>query len=453
MSNVDLREQDSRHHFHPMSNPVSLRREGPDMVVRGEGIYLYLSDGRKVMDTTSGLWNVNMGYGNKRICDAAYRTMLEMSCGHTIFNRSNPWIAALSEKLSEITPKQYQTFFFASSGSEANESAVKMARHYWRLQGKPEKRITIARRDSYHGATIFATSLTGQAIFHNQFGLPLEPLVRHAGSTNWHQHGNGKSNDEFFQNLVHSLEAQIKEIGPERIAALIGEPIQTGMHIPTSAYWQGIRALCDKYEILLIADEVVSGFGKSGRMFAFEHYGFEPDLFTIAKGITSGYFPLSAVALGSKVSDVIRSEDNLFAHVFTNSGHPVGAAVALETIAIIEEEALVDWVRLEIGPHFTEGLRQLLELPCVASVRSLGVMGGINLDVSEGSGCATSEQNDAFLDRVTREIWKRGATIRGGSLCLPMVITKSQIDEAFDIIKTSISEVWSIERTRSKNES
>jgi putrescine aminotransferase len=443
MNNLDLGEEDRRHHFHPMSNPVVLREKGPDMVTRAEGVYLYLGDGRKVMDTCSGLWNVSMGYGHRRLCEAAFRAMKELSFGHTIANRSNPWVAALSAKLSEITPKQFQSFLYATSGSEANETAVKMALHYWRLRGKPEKRVILARRGSYHGGTLFTASLTGQELFHHQFGLPLEGMGHYADSTNWYQEGNGRSKEAFYRDLVASLERQILEIDPGRIAAFIGEPIITGgMFIPDAGYWQGVRALCDRYDILLIADEVVSGFGKSGTMFGFESFGYEPDLFSMAKGITSGYFPISAVAVGSKVADVMWVDNELFAHVFTNSGHPVGAAVALETIAVIEEEGLVERVRDEIGPYFSKRLHELLEFPCVVSVRSLGVMGGIDFDASAGARSASKAENDDLVDHVTRVMWERGGIMRIGGLCLPMVITKEQIDEAFGIVKKSIAEAW-----------
>jgi putrescine aminotransferase len=434
-----LSEQDKSHHVHPMTNPVALRKSGPEMVTHAEGIYLYLKDGRRVIDAHSNLANVGIGYGNRQVCEAAFKAMQALSYDHTLAGRSNPWVAALSAKLAEITPDQYRSFFFASSGSEANESAIKMALHYWRLQGKPAKRRIIGRRGAYHGNTIFAASLTGIEVFHSQFGLPLADLIHHADSTHWYEEANGRSKEAFCLDLIKSLEKQILAIGPETIAAFVGEALQTPYVLPHEMYWPEVRRLCDRYEILLIGDEIVSGFGKSGSMFGFELFGYEPDLFTMAKGITSGYFPVSAVAVGARVAEVMQGSDEIFAHVFTNSGHPVGAAVALANIAVIQEQDLVQRVRQEIGPYLSRRLGELLEFPCVGEVRCCGVMAAFEIDVRKADPAATAAQNAALLDKIADQCWQRGAYVRGGCLlCLPMIITGAQIDEVVDILKDSI---------------
>lgn len=442
-----LSEEDKRHHLHPLTNPTSFRANGPDMVTRGEGIYLYLQDGRRVMDTTSALWNVTLGYGNRRLCQAAFNAMEQLSYGHLIVGRSNPWAVALTAKLAEITPEQFQSFFLASTGSEAIESCIKIALYYWRLRGKPNKRAIIGRRRSYHGNTMFAASVTGIEQFHTQFGLPLSSMIHHAESTHWYLDGKGRSREEFCREIIESLEKQILAIGSENIAAFVGEPIQTGMIIPPESYWPQVRQLCSRYDILLIADEVVTGFGKTGRMFGFEHFGFEPDLFAMAKGISSGYFPVSAVAVGRKVADVMHGANEVFAHVFTNCGHPVGGAVALETIAIIQEQRLVERMRDVIGPYFNRRLRELREIPCVGDVRSMGAMGAFEVDVSGGAGTATPAENEAFLGKVISAAWNRGIVVRGGGMCLPMIITEQQIDEAMGILRDAITETWRAQKT------
>jgi putrescine---pyruvate transaminase len=435
-------DQDKRHHLHPMTNPVTLREHGPEMVVRANGVYLYLEDGRQVIDLHSSLANVNIGYGNLDVCNAAYAALQGLSYGHTIVGRSNPWAAALGAKLAEITPAQYQQFFFASSGSEANESAVKMALYYWRLRGQPSKRAVISRCGSYHGSTIFTSSLTNNwAPFHSQFGLPLTDLIHHTQCTNWYTEGKGRTREKFTQDLLVALEKKIQEIGPSNIAAFIGESIQTPYIIPHEDYWPGVRRLCDRYDILLIADEVVSGFGKTGKMFGFENFAFEPDLFTMAKGITSGYFPLSAVAVGKEVSDVMQRSNEMFAHVFTNSGHPVGAAIALANLAVIKDQALMARVKNEIAPYFGLRLQELREFPFIGEVRHLGVMAAFEIDLNRVNPSVDAKKNAELGEKIGVIAWRRGAFVRGGCyLCLPMIITKEQIDEGVDILKASIAE-------------
>lgn len=433
----DLILEDRNHHLHPMTNPVSFFKKGPDMVARAEGVYLYTSDGRKILDMGSGLANVNIGYGNVRLCEAAFDTMRQLSFSHGIHGRSNPWTAALSARLADITPEQYQYFFFASTGSEAVESAVKMALRYWRVRGKPQKRAFISRRGSYHGNTLFASGLTGIAGYHTPFGLPIGDLVHYADSTCWYREGNGRSKSQFGEDLVSALEKQIQEIGPENIAAFVGDPIPAAI-IPPEGYWRGVRRLCDRYDILLIADEVVCSFGKTGRMFGFENFDYEPDLIVVAKGITSGYFPLSAVGIGAKIGELMQKTDEMFAHVFTNCGHPVGAAVALENIAVIQEQRLMDRVRDDIEPYFESRLKELLEFPCVGETQVFGVFGRIEIDLSG----ASHAENDAFFDRVVDIAWKKGVATKGSAntFCLPMIITREQIDEGIAVLKEAIAE-------------
>ena len=438
-------EQDRLHHFHPMTNPVTFFREGPEIIERAEGVYIYTSDGRKIIDAGSGLANVNIGYGNERLCNVAFETMKQLSFGHSYAGRSNPWTAALSEKLVSITPEQFQSIFFASTGSDAVESAVKMAWRYWRLRGKSQKHILLSRKHSYHGNTIVAASLTGSdKALHAQFGLPLRDMIHLMDSPFWYRYGREKTPEEFGLIVAQSLENRINEIGAENIAAFIGDPIQTGggTIIPPSTYWPEVRRICDKYDILLIADEVISGFGKTGKLFGFENFGFEPDMFVMAKGLSSGYFPISAVAIGEKVAQILKSADETFAHIFTNCGHPVGAAIALENIDIINEEKLVERVSDDVGPYFSQRLQELLTFPCIGEVRPLGVLGGIEVDVTTINGLSQSD-NDLVTEKLVSAAWNRGMAVRGAGLALPMIISRTQIDEIIDILKCSLHDVVS----------
>lgn len=434
-----LAEQDKRHHLHPMTNPAAHQEAGPDMIVRAEGIYLYTADGRKLIDAGAGLGNVLVGYGNSRLSEAAFKVMKQMSFGHALRGRSNPWAAALSAKLADITPAQYQHFYFASTGSDAIETSIKLALRHWRVMGKPAKRAIISRHGSYHGNTLFAASLTGFEIYHEPFGLPVTDLVHYADSPYWYREGKGRSPTQFGLEVARALERQILEIGPDNVAAFVGDPIQTWrVIIPPASYWPEVRRICNQYDILLISDEVISGFGKTGRMFGFQNFDFEPDLIVMAKGISSGYFPISCVAVGEKVGAGLRSGSDELAHVFTNCGHPVGAAVALENISLIEEEGLIEKVRTEIGPYFHKKLSELLEFPCVGEIRALGVMGWIEIDLGKAGRASSQEADAAFMTRVLSIARARGLVTHG--FCLPMIITKDQVDDVVGILRDALSE-------------
>lgn len=439
-----LASLDRAHHLHPITNPVLLSEQGPTMISKAEGVYIYTSEGRKIMDIGSGVANVNIGYANERLCKMAYQTMKQLSFAHTQNGRSNPWVAELSEKLNELTSENYQQFFFASTGSEAVESAVKMALYYWQVKKQPKKRAVIARHHSYHGNTMLAGSLTGIPFFHSQFGLPLEGIYL-ADAPYWYRYGKGRSKEQFGLDVANSLEAMITDIGAENIAAFIGDPVQTGggTIIPPNTYWPEVRRICDEYDILLIADEVISGFGKTGQLFGFQNFSYEPDMFVMAKGMSSGYFPISSVALSDKVCNILQQRNEVFAHVFTNCGHPVGCAVALENIAIIEEEKLTQKVRDDIGPYFSRRLQELLEFPCVGEVRSLGVLGAIEFDL-EKIGAASQISNAAFNERFIDIAWQKGVAFRGGGLALPMIITQAQLDDAIEILKDSLQEALNL---------
>ena len=438
-----LKEKDRLHHYHPVTNPVQLTKEGPKITSSAKGIYAYTDDGRQLIDGASGAWCTNIGYGNERLCEAAFETMKQLSYNLVFGGGSNPWAAALSDKLASLTPASFQHFFFASTGSDAVESAIKMAWYYWRQRGQNKKRAILGRKHSYHGNTIVAASLTGIDLFHTSFQLPLAGIY-HADSPYWYRYGRGRSLEEFGLEAAASLERRIKEIGPENIAAFIGEPIQASscMIIPPRNYWPEVQRICERNDILLIADEVVTGFGKTGNLFGFQSFDFEPDLFTMAKGLSSGYFPMSSVAIGEKVSDVLLQCDEPFFHGFTNCGHPVGAAVTLENIAVIEEEKLLENVKDTIGPYLNRRLTEFLDFSCVGEVRSLGVMGAIEIDLSHNKS-TTHADSVALAAKICDIAEQKGLITRQLEViafAFPMIITKAQIDDAIAILKDAFTE-------------
>ncbi len=440
-----LKRLDRLHHFHANTNPVHFAEKGPSMITRAEGVYIYTDSGNKVIDGMSGGWCTNIGYGNERLCRAAYESMTQLSYNLTFNGTTNPWAAALSDKMAAITPEQYQHFFFASTGSDAVESAIKIALYYWHLRGQPEKRAIIGRDYAYHGNTLFASHLVGAEGYGAQYGFPLTDIVHRIESPYWYRYGKELDPQDFGRKAAAALEKKIKELGPENVAAFIGEPIQAtlGLIVPPESYWPEIQRICKEYDILLIADEVVTGMGKTGSMFGFQKFDFEPDLFTMAKGFASGYFPVSCVAIGAKVEGLFQSTDKPFIHGFTNCGHPVGCSVALENIAVIEDENLLQKVRDDTGPYLANRLQELMEFPFVGEVKSMGIIGAVEIDVTKIKSGKIAD-SVALGARIGEIAWQKGVNARPigttFGMMFPMIITRKQIDDAIDILKQSYLE-------------
>ena len=432
-----LQRLDSAHFLHPFTDHGALSTKGARVMVRGDGIYLWDSDGNKTIDGMSGLWCVNVGYGRTSITQAVARQMDVLPFYNSFFNTTNVPAVRLAEKLAGLAPPGFEHVFFTSSGSEANDTALRMVWRYWQLMGQPERQIVISRRNAYHGSTIAGASLGGMAAMHAQGALPI-PHIHHIEQPHFGEHGRGLSEAEFGLLAADSLEQKILELGPSKVAAFIGEPVQGagGVIIPPQTYWPQIQRICDTYGILLISDEVICGFGRLGTWFGSERMGTRPDLIPFAKGVTSGYVPLGGVLVGERVARALIERGGDFNHGFTYSGHPVACAAALENLRIIEEEKLVDKVARETGPHLRVAFAKLAEHPLVGHAESIGMAAGLNLVRRKGATVHDCEPfaRDLGVGMVCRQhMFDNGVIMRavGDRMIVapPLVMTCAQIDE------------------------
>ena len=372
---------DLQHHIHPFTDHLRLPKDGVRVIRKAAGTYLYDSEGVKLLDAFAGLWCVNVGYGRKELADAAYQQLLELPYYNTFFKTTTPPAAELSEILSDMTPKHLNHVFYGSSGSDANDSIGRMVRWYWNALGRKTKKTIIARQNAYHGSTAVAASMGGMTYMHEMADLPL-PGFAHVMQPYWYALGGDLTPEAFGRKAAQALEDKILELGPDNVGAFIGEPIQGagGVIIPPASYWPEIRKICRKYDLLLIADEVICGFGRIGHWFASDYYKIEADFMTLAKGITSGYLPLSAVMVSDRVAAVLASEKaGEFNHGYTYSGHPAACAVAIENIRILRDEGIVERVRTETGPYLAKRLAEFNRHPLVGETRSIGLVGAIEL--------------------------------------------------------------------------
>jgi putrescine---pyruvate transaminase len=374
-----LRQLDAAHYLHPFTDHASLKAKGVRVMVRGEGVYLWDSEGNQILDGMSGLWCVNVGYGRTSISEAVYRQMETLPFYNSFFNTTNIPAVRLAALLVELSPPQFNHVFFTGSGSEANDTNLRMVRRYWDLMGYKGKHTIISRYNAYHGSTVAGSALGGMEGMHEQAGMI--PGVAHIGQPNYFESGRGMSENEFGLVAAGWLEKKIREIGPDKVAAFIGEPVQGagGVISPPPTYWPEIQRICDKYGILLIADEVICGFGRLGTWFGSELMQIKPDLITFAKGVTSGYVPLGGVLVGDRVAKVLTEKGGDFNHGFTYSGHPVACAAAIENLHIILEEKLVEQVAMETGPYLKAQFATLADHPLVGFANTLGFVAGLNL--------------------------------------------------------------------------
>ncbi|MDP2184189.1 MAG: aspartate aminotransferase family protein [Xanthomonadales bacterium] len=439
-----LQALDAAHHLHPFNDNAALAKQGTRILTHGEGVYVWDADGNKMLDAFAGLWCVNIGYGRKELGEVAARQMTQLAYYNSFFQCTTEPTIRLAAKLAELAPGDLNHVFFANSGSEANDTILRMVRHFWAVQGHPQRNIVIGRHNGYHGSTVAGASLGGMKGMHAQGGLPI-PDIHHIEPPFWFADGGDLAPEAYGLVAAQRLEAKILELGPERVAAFIGEPIMgaIGVYIPPMSYWPEIERICRKYDVLLIADEVICGFGRTGDWFAAQYFGFQPDIMTLAKGITSGYIPLGAVMFNDRVSKVLMEQGGELAHGYTYSGHPVCTAVALENIRILEDENIVGICKTDTAPYLAQRLHELGDHPLVGEVRVAGMVGALEL------------VPDKTQRRFFSERGKVGALCRdmalGNGLILratndsmlfspPLIITRAQIDELIEKTRRSLDQ-------------
>ena len=431
----EIQELDAKHHLHPFMEHPNIARKGARVITSAKGAYIYDSEGNELLDGMAGLWTNQIGMGREEIVETAAAAMQELGFYNTFFYTTHPAVAELAAKIAEKTPGDINKIFFASSGSEAVDSAYKLIKYYWNMKGQPNRKQFIARERAYHGSTTVAASLCGLTGMHPQFDLPIEGIHHIGPAPDYYAEGGDQTPEEVTDRCVQALEDKINEIGAENVAAFVAEPVMGagGMVPPPPGYWPKIEAVCRKHGIIMWCDEVICGWGRTGDWFGSSHFGVTPDVITMAKGLTSGYQPLSAVAIGGDMADTIAANEDEMVHGFTYSGHPVACAVALKNIEIMEREGLVgsDAQNDKIA-YWAAAMDKLGEHPLVGATRCIGLLGAIELVKDK----ATQERypSELSVGFQCREIcMENGLVMRNVGdtmiLCPPLVITKEQIDE------------------------
>ncbi|MDG2339587.1 MAG: aspartate aminotransferase family protein [Paracoccaceae bacterium] len=442
---AELQALDAANHMHPFTNNSELADKGARIITRADGVTLTDSDGNQILDGMAGLWCVNIGYGRDELADAAACQMRELPYYNTFFQTTHVPAIALANKLADLAPDDLNHVFFAGSGSEANDTNLRMARHYWSLKGKPEKSILISRWNGYHGSSVGSGSLGGMKGMHAQGGMPI-PDIHHIDQPDWWSEGGDLTPEEFGLERAQQLENAILELGEDRVAAFIAEPVQGagGVIIAPDTYWPEIQRICDKYEILLIADEVICGFGRTGHWFGSQAMGIRPDIMTIAKGLSSGYAPIGGSIVSDEVASVIGSDE--FNHGYTYSGHPVACAVALENLRIMEEENIVEHVRDVAAPYLKEKWESLADHPLVGEAKIIGMMASIALTPNQETRAefAADAGTVGFICRefsfgnnlIMRHVGDRMI------IAPPLVLTTDEIDTLIERARKSLDECY-----------
>ena len=427
----ELQKRDAAHHLHPFTAQNDLANKGSRIITSAQGVYVYDSNGEELLDAMAGLWCVNIGYGREELAQAAERQMRELPYYNTFFQTTHIPAIDLSEKLAKLAPRDLNHVFYAGSGSEANDTNIRIVRQYWALLGHAEKNIIISRKNAYHGSTLGGASLGGMNAMHQQGGLPI-PNVQHINQPDWWAEGGELSPEEFGLARARELEEAIVEFGEERVAAFIAEPVQGagGVIVAPDTYWPEIQRICDKYEIILIADEVICGFGRTGNWSGSQTMKIRPDIMTIAKGLSSGYQPIGGSIVSKKIAEVIGKDE--FNHGYTYSSHPVAAAVALANLNIIESEGIVERVQNETGPYLAKKWATLADHPMVGEAKIVGMMGSIALTPDKESR-AKFLSPSGTVGYICRECCFANNLIMrhvGDRMIIspPLIIDKEQID-------------------------
>ena len=443
----DWQQIDARHHLAPFTDYASLRKNGARVITHADGHYITDSDGNQILDAMAGLWCVNVGYGRKQLVDAASQQLATLPYYNNFFKTTNQPVAALSKRLANLTPDGLNNVFYANSGSEANDTIIRMVRHFWTLQGQPGKRMIIGREYGYHGSTVLSASMGGMVGMHQQAAN--EPGFVHIKPPYGFLHQGNMSEADFAITAASWLEDKIIEIGADKVAAFIAEPIQGagGVIIPPAGYLNKVEAICQAHDILFIVDEVITGFGRTGHWFASDYYGLKPDMMTLAKGLTSGYLPMSAVMVGDRVANKLITDGGEFYHGFTYSGHPVAAAVALANLQIIEDEKLIEKVRDDTGPFLAQSLAMLADHPLVGEVRSFGMLAAIELVKDKAGPILFDPVGDVGAicrDHAIAEGMMMRAVRDGMIMSPPLTFGRDDIDKAVGIAKIALDKTAAV---------
>ncbi|MBR9878722.1 MAG: aspartate aminotransferase family protein [Gammaproteobacteria bacterium] len=439
-----LKELDREHHLHPFTDFKALGEEGSRIIVDAEGVYIQDADGHRILDGMAGLWCVNLGYGRQELVDAASEQLTQLPYYNNFFKTTHPPAVELAETLCRLAPAHMNRVFFTGSGSEANDTVLRMVRRYWALKGQPEKQWIIGRENGYHGSTVAGMSLGGMAPMHEQGG-PCVPGITHIRQPYWFGEGRDQTPEAFGRACAEALEARIQELGSDKVAAFIAEPVQGagGAIIPPDSYWPAIKEVLERHQILLVVDEVICGFGRLGEWFGSVHYDLKPDLMPIAKGLSSGYLPIGGVLVGDRVAETLIDEGGEFYHGFTYSGHPVCAAVALKNLELMQAEGVVERVRDDLGPYLATRWKSLESHPLIGEARSLGLIGALEIVADKDSGKRFDKS--LAVGNLCRDIcFETGLVMRsvGDTMVIspPLVISHVEIDELVRLAREALDE-------------
>ncbi len=440
---AELQALDAAHHMHPFTAGAELAAKGARVITRAKGVWLNDSEGHRIIDGMAGLWCVNIGYGRRELAEVAARQMEELSYYNTFFQTTHVPAIALAAKIAELAPGDLNHVFFAGSGSEANDTNIRLVRRYWDIKGQPEKRIIIARRNGYHGSTMGGGSLGGMSGIHKHGGM-IAGIV-HIGQPDWWSEGGEMTPEDFGLHRARELETMIRQLGVENVAAFIGEPIQGagGVIVPPATYWPEIQRICDKYGILLIADEVITGFGRTGNWFGSQTFGIRPHIMTIAKGLSSGYQPIGGSIVCDEIAHTVGKAGD-FNHGYTYSGHPVAAAVALENLRILQDEHIIEHVRDVAHPYLAAKWQALTEHPMVGEAKLVGLMGSIALTPNKETRAKFASEEGKVGYRCRERCFANDLIMRhvGDRMIIapPLVITPPEIDVLIERAWKSLDE-------------
>ncbi|WP_299672747.1 aspartate aminotransferase family protein [uncultured Roseobacter sp.] len=445
MPTSELQALDAAHHMHPFTTNDDLADKGARVITRAKGVYLTDSEGNQILDGMAGLWCVNIGYGRAEMADVAARQMMELPYYNTFFMTTHVPAIALAQEIAKLAPDGLNHVFFAGSGSEANDTNIRMVRTYWAEKGQPGKTHIISRRNAYHGSSVGSGSLGGMSYMHAQGGMPI-PGIHHINQPDWWAEGGDMSPDEFGLARAQELEHKILELGEDNVAAFIAEPVQGagGVVVPPDSYWREIQRICDAYDILLIADEVICGFGRTGNWFGSQTLGIRPDIMTIAKGLSSGYQPIGGSIVREEIAEVIGATE--FNHGYTYSGHPVAAAVAMENLRILQEENILEHVRNVAAPALKAGLEELAEHPLVGGLSIKGMMASLPLTPHKESRAKFAVEDGTVGYMCRERCFANNLVMRhvGDRMIVspPLVITPEEIDILVARARMALNETY-----------